>query len=350
MKTIYIDESGYTGYDLLNRQQPFQGASSIDITEDDARALIEKHFPNTKLTELKHGKLSRRKSNWQSLLSIQEDLLSKHMGFSYTCDKRYLLILMFLDSCVEPFFYDQGVNFYEDGQNYALASLLYYTAPTFWGEENFNNLLHSFQEAKKHRTTETVTKLIKQAKSLKGKKLSENILPLSAGYQSCLDEFSESSPDTDAAFIVLFSLISHLEKHIKTKYKIIHDRSNKLNKYNELLNFFINLNSNNTFKCTEITSISFPLRLSRVEQQDSKDRYGIQLADILIGGLIEYSMSQFGVVGKNSYNQAIIKLYNDANIIHLLPTLDFKQSAELRKGSQVGEYIEFISRELSRKP
>ena len=40
VQKIYIDESGYTGADLLNEKQPFQGASSLLIDEDSARLLI----------------------------------------------------------------------------------------------------------------------------------------------------------------------------------------------------------------------------------------------------------------------------------------------------------------------
>ena len=42
---------------------------------------------------------------------------------TYFCDKRFLLLLMFLDYAVEPFYYERGLDFYEDGQNYSLASL-----------------------------------------------------------------------------------------------------------------------------------------------------------------------------------------------------------------------------------
>jgi hypothetical protein len=35
-----------------------------------------------------------------------------------------------MDYAVEPFYYERGFNFYEDGQNYSLASLLYHVGPT----------------------------------------------------------------------------------------------------------------------------------------------------------------------------------------------------------------------------
>lgn len=45
MVCFRIDESGYTGFDLLNSEQRFQGATAIAIEDDDAAALIRHHFP-----------------------------------------------------------------------------------------------------------------------------------------------------------------------------------------------------------------------------------------------------------------------------------------------------------------
>ncbi|AFP29319.1 hypothetical protein MRBBS_0381 [Marinobacter sp. BSs20148] len=36
-----------------------------------------------------------------------------------TCDKRFLLLLMFSGFAVELFYYERGRDFFEDGQNYA---------------------------------------------------------------------------------------------------------------------------------------------------------------------------------------------------------------------------------------
>lgn len=45
MEYFYIDESGYTGFDLLNLEQRFQGASAVAISDDEAARLIHEYFP-----------------------------------------------------------------------------------------------------------------------------------------------------------------------------------------------------------------------------------------------------------------------------------------------------------------
>ena len=347
MNAFFIDESGYTGYDLLNKQQPFQGASSIQINEEIAERLIRDHFSQNKSDELKHRSLSRRKNNLEALLDIQRVLLREYMGFSYVCDKKYLLTLMFLDSCVEPFFYERGVDFYADGQNYSLASLLYYTAPTFWGAENFEELLLLFQRVQKSKSAVAVQTLLEKAKSLMGQELSENLLPLVMEYPACIEEIRNPKSNTDAAFVVLLSLISHIEKYVDSEYEVVHDTSNNLRRYNEVINWFITMKSDQKFRQTEITTFSFPLKLSSVSQRDSRSSYGVQLADILIGGIIEYSMALAGLVKKNDYNQSILELYSEGNIIHMLPSLNFEENKQFRSGTQAHEFIDFIAKNIS---
>ena len=347
MDSFFIDESGYTGYDLLNKQQPFQGASSIKIDEKSAKTLIKEYFPSNKSRELKHRSLSRRKNNWNALLEIQRALLDEYMGFTYICDKRYLLTLMFLDSCVEPFFYDQGIDFYKDGHNYSLASLLYYTAPTFWGAENYEELLYLFQRAEKSKSDVAILTLIEKSKSLLDRELAENLVPLSTEHQSCVNEIKNPNSNTDAAFVVLLSLISHIEKHVFSAYEIVHDTSENLNRYNALIGWFVGMDAEKEFKQTKITTISFPLKLSGVSQRDSRDSYGVQLADLLIGGMIEHSMSLVGLVEKTDYNQSVIGLYGEYNIIHMLPSPNFEEIKKFRAGTQAQELIDFISKNIS---
>ncbi|VFR21231.1 hypothetical protein AMP9_3917 [plant metagenome] len=38
MECFWIEESGYTGFDLLNAEQRFQGATAIAIDDDEASA------------------------------------------------------------------------------------------------------------------------------------------------------------------------------------------------------------------------------------------------------------------------------------------------------------------------
>lgn len=63
MECFRIDESGYTGFDLLNLEQRFQGATVVAISNEDATRLIKEHFPKLQAAKLKYRALARRAGN-----------------------------------------------------------------------------------------------------------------------------------------------------------------------------------------------------------------------------------------------------------------------------------------------
>lgn len=97
MDCFYIDESGYTGFDLMNPDQRFQGAAAVALNNDEAARLIREYFPRLQAPELKYHALARRSAYRQPLLELQRSVLSQHRCVTYVCDKRFLLLLMFLD-------------------------------------------------------------------------------------------------------------------------------------------------------------------------------------------------------------------------------------------------------------
>ena len=350
MECFRIDESGYTGFDLLNRDQCFQGAAAIAISNDDAAKLIKQHFPTLQATELKYRALSRRSSNHPGLLALHRDLLKNYKCVTYVCDKRFLLILMFLDYAVEPFYYERGVNFYQDGQNYALASLLAVTGSTLLGESEFPNLLSAFQAAVKEKTPKSLETLVNAARRTKWRALPEAIGPL-AQYAApeCLSAITTPGVTTDAAMVVLQSLISRMEVMTEGDYRVEHDQSKNLATYHDLLQRYIDHDEAIEFHQSKIATIKFPLKLTEVTQVDSKTNPAVQLADVMIGAAIEAANNLTGLRTGGLDPAALLSLYADDQIIHMLPSLDFEEQRRFRQGTQASEVIDYFAANFASK-
>ena len=347
MECFRIDESGYTGYDLLNHDQRFQGATAIAITDEDAARLIKEHFPKLQATELKYRSLSRRSANRPRLLALQRDLLSDYKSVTYVCDKRFLLVLMFLDYAVEPYYYERGCDFYEDGQNYAMASMLSYAGPTLLGKEEFDTLLAAFQRAVKAKTPESLRDLVSAAQQTRWRELPEALGPL-AQYAApeCLDAIATPGVNTDAALVVLLSLISRMEVLADGPYRVEHDQSKNLLAYHDLLQRFIEHDQAIEFRQTEITSLKFPLQLTEVTQVDSMTSPAVQLADVMIGAAIEAANNILGLRTGGFDPEALISLYREDQIIHLLPSIEFEDQRRFRQGAQAAEMIDYLATDL----
>lgn len=344
MECFRIDESGYTGFDLLNFDQRFQGATAIAVSDEDAARLINEHFPKLQAPELKYRALSRRPANHPRLLSLQRDLLADYKCVTYVCDKRFLLTLMFVDYAVEPFYCERGINFYEDGRNFALASLLSIVGSTLLGQAAFDGLLASFQYAVKEKTRDALTALVSAARTTKWHELPEALAPL-ARYAApeCLAAIATPGVSTDAALVVLQSLISRMEVMADGPYRVEHDQSKNLLTYHDLLQRFIDHDKEIEFRQSEIATIKFPLKLAEVAQVDSKASPAVQLADVMIGAAIEAGNNLAGLRSGGPNPEAVLSLYADHQFIHLIPSADFEEQRRLRQGTQAADVIDYFS-------
>jgi Protein of unknown function (DUF3800) len=335
MECFRIDESGYTGFDLMNPEQRFQGATAIAIEDDEAGRLIREHFPKLQADELKYRALARRPANHPRLMALQRDLLTDHKCVTYVCDKRYLLLLMFLDYAVEPFYYERGMDFYEDGQNYSLASLLYTVGPTLLGKGALERLLVSFQRA---------VNLIDAACASRWWELPEALGPLAQfAAPECLKAIVTPGVNTDAAFVVLQSLVSRMEIMADGPYRVEHDQSKNLLTYHDLLQRYIRHEKPITFRQSEIASITFPLKLQSVTQIDSKHSPAVQVADVMIGAAIEAANTLTGQRAGVLDAEKVMALYADHQLIHMLPSIDFEEQKRFRQGSQAGQVIDYFA-------
>jgi len=349
MECFRIDESGYTGFDLLNADQRFQGASAIVISDDDADRLIKEHFPKLQAPELKYRSLSRRAANHPRLLGVLRALHTQFKCVTYVCDKRYLLALMFIDYAVEPFYYERGFDLYEDGRNYGMASLLYLTGPTFLRPADYDAMLAAFQRAMKEKSSEALSDLVRAVRRTNWQKLEEILGPLGAfAAPECLQAIATPGLDTDAALIVLQSLISRMEAISEGPYRVEHDQSKNLATYHALIRKFIDHDANIEFRVSEIASLKFPLKLTEVSQVDSKSSPAVQLADVMIGAAIEAGNTLAGERSEGLDPEAVLSLYRDDQLIHLIPSIDFEEQRRFRTGSQSSAMIDYLATHLFR--
>lgn len=344
MTCFRIDESGYTGFDLLNADQRFQGASAIAIEDGEAARLIKEHFPRLQAPELKYRALSRRASNHPSLLALMKDLLSNFDCVTYVADKRYMLTLMFVDYSVEPFYYARGLEFYENGQNYAMASMLHMAGPTLLGKVEFAALMEAFQGAMKEKSPLSLQKLVEAARATNWRELPEVLGPL-AKYadRDCLSAIATPGVSTDITIVVLISLITRMEVMAKGPYRVEHDQSKNLSTYHDLLQRYVDHDEEVEFRATEITSLRFPLKLSEVKQVDSKSSPSVQLADVMIGAAIEAVSTLTGVRSGGLDPEAVLPLYRDDQFIHMSPSIDFEEQRRFRAGTQNGAVIDYLA-------
>jgi hypothetical protein len=70
MRTYYVDETGFTGEDLLSKDQPIFTQATNDFSNDEANQLIESTFSGVGSAELKYNRLARNGRHHDKIIKL----------------------------------------------------------------------------------------------------------------------------------------------------------------------------------------------------------------------------------------------------------------------------------------
>ena len=90
-KTLFFDESGYTGNNMLDQNQPVFTLATLDIQNCEARELLENSFQDYSGAEFKFIKIGAQKRYREDILRFSEKIgkLKKRI-FICVCEKNFL--------------------------------------------------------------------------------------------------------------------------------------------------------------------------------------------------------------------------------------------------------------------
>jgi hypothetical protein len=115
VETLYFDESGYTGYNLLDPAQPMFAIASTDVSPNDAETILRESFPKYGGSEYKFTNIWRS-NNRKGLIEFGGRLAPLgERAFSWMMDKQFVVLTKIVDFLIEPFVTNAGYDFYADG-------------------------------------------------------------------------------------------------------------------------------------------------------------------------------------------------------------------------------------------
>ena len=159
----------------------------------------------------------------------------------------------------------------------------------------------------------------------------------------CLAAIAAPGVNTDAALVVLQSLINRMELMAEGPYRVQHDQSKNLLAYHGLLRRFSDHDQEIEFRQSEVATLKFPLKLAKVTQVDSEASPAVQLADVMIGAAIEAANNLAGLRSGGPDPEAVLSLYADHQFIHMIPSIDFEEQRRFRQGTQAADLIDYFS-------
>jgi Protein of unknown function (DUF3800) len=165
-RTIYFDESGFTGYNLLDPAQPIFSVASADIDELRAQKILRESFPKYQGAEFKFSNIWGSKSRtgllkFAGYLSPFED-----QAFVYIVDKRFAVLTKIVDILIEPYITRAGYDFYDNGFCWKYCNYIYFGLTQFAPAELLNSLLRHYQEFSRDPSSGSLARLHTRLKLL----------------------------------------------------------------------------------------------------------------------------------------------------------------------------------------
>lgn len=244
MTTIFLDECGYTGQDLLNREQLFFVLSSLTLPEQECIYLKKEFFEKVQARELKHRNLAKSKSHQQSVLRFVRYMKTRQNSFKITVvHKKYALVCQLVDMIIEPYLYEGGFNLYERGMNIATANIFYHAMPVLSGDGFLEDLLNKFQEMIRHRTDDSYNDFFYFVfQEHENHEINKMLEMLRQAHHYLGHRIFQGLPENalDIAFSHAMLLMATWRKEISDPINLIHDASSNMSKQKHIWDALMN--------------------------------------------------------------------------------------------------------------
>ena len=302
---LFLDEAGYTGPDLINREQPVFTLASTNIGESEARSLIASCF-GVRQGEVKFANLAKsERGRAQIVQFIRAVDLSRGNCAFYSFHKQFLLLAYLIDFWLEPIMHEDGFNLYELGGNIALNNVSYPTLGTCLGLEGRRELLRQFQVMTRDRTRfafDTFWDCLEKA-SREHDLIDRALGPLLVARHRLGYKHLVRLPDglLDLGDYGLLETVRHWRKNLSgTEFVLIHDQSKFLQKQREFWESVLNSRNPTAVVGQDRRTIAFPLPVKGLRLEDSRRYPQLQVADLIASaarahgnGLVERSNDPF---------------------------------------------------------
>jgi hypothetical protein len=288
VEKLFFDESGYTGEDLLNYEQPTFAYASTTLPDSDAASLVNSCFAFSRASELKHSRLSKSSRGQDAIVAFIQRILELSLPVNvFLAHKEYALLTYFIDFPVEEIFHRAGKDFFERGFNIALSNAAFYGLRPSDAPDVLTPLLRNFQDLYNSREYADWVKLcngIEESchKYDQYKKLMS--LFLAACRILRHEYFRDMQPHTcDLAFTTFLAIAMDWSERTSCQFDVIHDTSSQLAKQEWLWSAVFSKDMAPFVHRKFDTTTTFPLKVREVRFAQSQYYHQLQVCDVVAG-------------------------------------------------------------------
>ncbi|MHA1560018.1 MAG: DUF3800 domain-containing protein [Alphaproteobacteria bacterium] len=288
--TLFMDESGFTGPDLLNPDQPIFAVASTSLSNDDAEAILRDSFPRFQGNEFKFGRIWARSTNRQGLIRFAQAVgQSAASVFVYYIDKRFCALTKFVDFLIEPVLHTQGYDFYADGYARRFCNHLKFGLDHFCLPSLYSSTLEAYQAfaldpgENSLATLQNVLRIRAGSVPLEVRDLFE-LAAIGADKFHEFHDFGVFSGSNEIQLTSVLASIGQWRLRLPDDFDLVHDESSNFFRQADIWSAITNPDvPTQLHPRADGESIPFPLRVNRTVPGRSHDNASIQFCDIVAG-------------------------------------------------------------------
>lgn len=358
MTVIYLDESGYTGDDLLNREQPFFVVASTIVPNDEALDLLRRSFPRYQGREFKFTNIWRRETHRASLRNLARELPAFYdRAFLWIIDKRFCVLTKMLDYLIEPLVYETGGDFYVGGyaqrfMNSAHRDILHHGSDTLYDETVAS--WDAFARAPSAATMEAMRDYLQSCAQ-------ELPAPLSSLYALALDgarsflsageRFEDFIDSSEIQLTSVFSSVIWWRQRRKEDFHVTHDQSSNFLRQRDVWTTLLRDDFGpEMIRQGDGSLVEFPLRVRSTTSVASETSPSVQLCDVL-AGLYAKAALAFDGRQPDPFMQELLDLgAGELAYAGVIPRADYADAPPPRRAGpdMVDRMVELLTPELER--
>ena len=355
MPTFYVDETGFTGEDLLAEDQPIFVQATNDFSAVETQNIVDSIFKGVKAEELKYKRLSRNPAHQERILELVRALANdpKRIG-TWVAHKEYAVVTFIVEWWIEPLAHINGLNLYKDGANHAMANMLYICLQGFWDAKFRRKVLLAFQKMFRSRTKERfdecrrlITRM-RDASALDDKR-SEIVRYLWVSFELLgMDHVSELPPHAlDLALPGLIRIGHSWRERHPGPWEVVHDRSSNMAKQKWMWDTLSATDFGSaTFQGPHGADIVFPMNVVTTRFADSMAEKQIQLCDLIAGATSQSLRLPEG----NQYRERLFDAgIHDIQIGNIWPSTDITPDELGKIGWDGNKMIEWMTEAVAKK-
>lgn len=353
--SFYMDESGFTGEQLMSRDQPVFVHVSMVLSGQQCQELYREFFAGVQAPELKHSVIGRRPNGRDRVVRFVEAVNAHHKeGFtSWFVHKEFALMTYLVDTWVEWAAHNDGYDLYQDGANLGLANMAYYCLQAFQSEAYLRSHMMRFETMMMKRTPESYrgfwgpmyTDLDRLDKNTR------DVLVFFVGSEAKLGYthlLGLPKRTIDPAMPGAVFTCGHWRKTTRAPLRLVHDQSSSLTKDKYLWELVTSPDIDEMTLGMPDRELIYPLNVQETVFGDSKEFLQLQFCDLIAGASAAWARRFTGP----SYDQAYFEALDNAGIENLKigsiwPQMEVTPEGLGMKGWS-GAHVEAITEQLQR--